>query len=238
MKHSIASRLIAVLIIAMLLPVCAQAKPKKKTYNNSSEQLFTAALRTARERHVVTYVNEKMLMFTFETGRSVTSEGFVANASVEPESEGKATLIINVQNKKGVSWGAGDRMADKFYVQVSDELAGETKQAASVKAQEKAIPVPEPKAVPGEPSMTKPAESNSLAASPGGENGKIVVTSVPEGAEVYVDDDLVGNAPATLRLPSGKHTIKVSQQGFKPWTKQVAVFAGSETNLKASLEKE
>jgi hypothetical protein len=74
MKHSIGSRLIAVLIIAALLPVCAQAKPKKKTYNNSSEQLFTAALRTARERHVVTYINEKMLMFTFETGRSFASE--------------------------------------------------------------------------------------------------------------------------------------------------------------------
>jgi hypothetical protein len=55
---------------------------------------------------------------------------------------------------------------------------------------------------------------------------------------VYVDDDLVGNAPATLRLPAGKHTVKVSQQGYKPWTKQLAVFAGSETNLKASLEKE
>ena len=47
-----------------------------------------------------------------------------------------------------------------------------------------------------------------------GDKGKIMVTSVPEGAEVYVDDDLVGNAPATLRLAPGKHTVKVSQQGF------------------------
>src|SRR5947209_3944140 len=121
MRHSIISRFILLIVAGMLLPVCAHAKPKKKTYNNSSEQLFTAALRTARERHVVTYVNEKMLMFTFETGRSFTSEGFVANASVEPEGENKATLIINVQNKKGVSWGAGDRMADKFYEQRSEE---------------------------------------------------------------------------------------------------------------------
>ena len=236
MKHSIAPSLTVILIAALLLPVVAQAKPKKKTYNNSSEQLFKAALRTARERHVVTYIDEKMLMFTFETGRSFTSEGFVANASVEPENDGKATLIINVQNKKGVSWGAGDRMADKFYEQVSDELAGETKQAASVKPQEKAIAVPDPKAVPSEPSMTKVAESNAPAAAD--DKGKIMLTSVPEGAEVYVDDDLVGNAPATLRLPSGKHTVKVSQQGYKTWTKQLTVFAGSETNLKAPLEKE
>jgi hypothetical protein len=56
-------------------------------------------------------------MFTFETGRSIASEGFVANASVEPEGTNQATLIINFQNKEGVLWGAGDRMADKFYEQ-------------------------------------------------------------------------------------------------------------------------
>ena len=236
MKSGIGSRFVLFAILgALLLPIAAQAKPKKKTYNNSSEQLFTAALRTARERHVVTYVNEKELMFTFETGRSFTSEGFVANASIEPEGQDKATLIINVQNKKGMSWGAGDRMTDKFYEQVTEELSGETKQAASVKAPEGAVAVPDAKAVPTEPSMTK---SNAAAAGAPEDKGKIMVTSTPDGAEVYVDEDLVGNAPATLKLSAGKHTVKVSQQGFKPWTRQVAVYAGSETNLKASLEKE
>jgi hypothetical protein len=234
MKHSIISRLLILVITVALLPVVAHAKPKKKTYNNSSEQLFAAALRTARERHVVTYVNEKMLMFTFETGRSFTSEGFVANASVEPESDKSATLIINVQNKKGVSWGAGDRMADKFYQQVSDELAGDPKQPSSVKPQEAAVAVPDPKAVPTEPSMTK----SSGAAAPASDKGRVAVTSVPEGADVYVDDDLVGNAPATLKLTAGKHSLKVAQQGYKPWTKQITVLADSDVNLKAALEKE
>jgi hypothetical protein len=237
MRHVIGSRLLILAVLAALLPVSAHAKPKKKTYNNSADQLFTAALRTARERHVVTYVDEKQLMFAFETGRSFTSEGFVANASVEPEGDGKATLIINVQNKKGMSWGAGDRMADKFYQQVADELAGDPKQASSVKPQEKAIAVPAAKAVPNEPSMTK-SDGAAPAPAAASDKGKIIVTSVPEGAEVYVDDDLVGNAPATLNLPAGKHTVKVSQQGYKTWSKQLAVFAGSETNLKASLEKE
>jgi hypothetical protein len=239
MKPAIASRFILMAVLgALMLPICAQAKPKKKTYNNSSDQLFTAALRTARERHVVTYVSEKELMFTFETGRSFTSEGFVANASIEPEGENKATLIINVQSKKGVSWGAGDRMADKFYEQVTEELSGETKQASAVKAPEGAVTVPDPKAVPAEPSMTKSLAVRSTAPATEDDKGKILVTSVPDGAEVYVDEDLVGNAPATLKLSAGKHTLKVSQPGFKPWTKQIAVYAGSETNLKASLDKE
>jgi PEGA domain-containing protein len=224
--------------VTLLLPVGVQAKPKKKIYNNSADQVFKAALRTARERHVVTYVDEKTLMFTFETGRSFTSEGFVANASVEPEGENQATLIINVQNKKGPSFGAGDRMADKFYQQVGDELAGDPQQKSAVKAPEKAVAVPEAKAVPTEPSMTKPAEAGSSAApAVPEEKGKVLVSSVPDGADVYVDNAFIGNAPATLKLSAGKHTVKVSQQGYKDWSKDVSIFAGSEVGLKASLEK-
>jgi hypothetical protein len=233
MRRSALSCLIAIATIAILLPICAQAKPKKKVYNNSPEQVFLASVRTARERHVVTYVDEKMMMFTFETGQSFASQGFIANASVEPEGTNQATLIINVQNKKGMSWGAGDRMADKFFEQVADELAGDTKQAAAIKPAEKAIAVPDPKAVPATPSITKPADAAHAAK----EEGKILLTSVPDGADVYVDDSFVGNAPATLKLPAGKHTIKVSQSGYAAWSKEISVFAGSEVNMKATLEK-
>src|SRR5260370_15086419 len=133
-------------LVALLLPLSAFAKPKKKTFNNSTDELFTAALRTARERHVVTYVNEKMLMFTFETGRSFTSKGFVANASGEPEGENKATLIINVQNKD--SGGTSLRTRDRPAVNVSDPatiaLAGEVKLKSDVPPPARPVSPPEP----------------------------------------------------------------------------------------------
>ncbi len=220
----------------LLLTVSAYAKPKKKTYNNTPDQVFQAALRTARERHVVTYVDTKTLMLTFETGRSFTSQGFVANASVEPAGENKATLIINVQNKQGMSWGAGDRMADKFFQQVSEELSGDVSQTSTVKPPQAAIEVPEPKAVPDEPSMTKPV--NAPTTSSADERGKIWLTSTPDTAEVYVDDAFVGSTPATLRLSPGKHTIKVSLNGYKAWTKDLTVITSSEVTLKATLDKE
>jgi hypothetical protein len=221
-----------------LLPIFAHAEPKKKVYNNSADQVFNAALRTARERHVVTYVDEKTLMFAFETGRSLTSEGFVANASVEPQADNKATLIINVQTKKGFSWGAGDRMTDKFYQQVADELAGDPQQRSAIKASEKAIAVPDPKAVPAEPSMTAgPSIVPVSAVSSSSGKGSVTVNSAPDGADVYVDDNFVGNAPAVLKLSPGKHTVKVSQDGYKAWSKDISVFADSEVNLKAALSK-
>jgi len=236
MKVTVASRF-AVIAAIVLLPIFAHAEPKKKFYNNSADQVFNAALRTARERHVVTYVDEKTLMFTFETGRSVTSEGFVANAAVEPEGDNKATLIINVQTKKGFSWGAGSRMTDKFYEQVADELAGDPKQRSAVKSAEKSIAVPDPKAVPAEPSMTTGPSIVPVSAVSSSGKGSVTVSSAPDGADVYVDDNFVGNSPAVLKLSPGKHTVKVSQDGYKAWTKDISVFADSEVNLKATLGK-
>jgi hypothetical protein len=237
MRGNVASRFVVLVAVALLLPMFVHAEPKKKVYNNSADQVFNAALRTARERHVVTYVDEKTLMFAFETGRSMTSEGFVANASVEPEGDNKATLIINVQTKKGFSWGAGSRMTDKFYEQVADELAGDPKQRSAVRSAEKAIAVPDPKAVPAEPSMTAAPSLVPVSAASSSAKGTVTVTSTPDGADVYVDDNFVGNAPATLKLLPGKHTVKVQQDGYKAWTKDVSVFADSEANLKASLSK-
>lgn len=219
------------LVVALLFTLClpAFAKPKKKLYNNSSTDLFAAALRTARERHVVTYVDAKMLMFTFETGHSVFSKGFVANASIEPQAEDRAVLVINVQSKDGdVAFGAGDRMADKFFGQVSEELAGQVKQKSEVHTEEAAVKVPAPKAVPPEPSLTAAPESDK---------GTVILTATPENADVSVDGNFVGNAPVNLKLMPGKHSVAVSAKGYREFTREISVFAGSEVRLVATLEK-
>jgi hypothetical protein len=205
------------------------AKPKKKLYANGATDLFTAALRTARERHVVTYVDEKMLMFTFQTGHSVFTKGFIANASIEPQDDNRATLVINVQTKDGeVAFGAGDRMADKFFDQVKEELAGQVTQKSSVKAEQPNIPVASPKAVPPEPTMT---------ASAGAGVGTVILSATPENAEVAVDGSFVGNAPVNLKLAPGKHTIVVTARGYQGLTREITVMPDSEVRLTAQLER-
>jgi len=219
--------LVFFLLLATCLPVLA--KPKKKIYDNAATDLFTAALRTARERHVVTYVDEKMLMFTFETGRSFFSKGFIANASIEPQNENSATLVINVQSKDGdAAWGAGDRMADKFFDQVKEELAGTVKQKSAVKPEEAAVPVTPPKVIPPEPSLTAPSDKA---------RGTVVLSATPENADVTVDGSFVGNAPVNLKLTPGKHTIVVSAKGYQGFTREITVMPDSEVRLTASLEQ-
>jgi len=104
------------------------AKPKLRVYAATPEQLFQAALQVAKERHVVTFVDDKDLVLTFETGNSFFSHGYVCNASVEPGDErGTSVLIINVQKKQQplqiFTYSAGDRMADKFALWVDGKIA-------------------------------------------------------------------------------------------------------------------
>jgi len=67
--------------------------------------------------------------------------------------------------------------------------------------------------------------------------GVLLVSSNPDSAEVWVDGAFVGTTPAKLTLPSGKHTMKVSLQGYEDWTREVHVLSGSEVSLQATLPK-
>jgi len=218
------------LVIFAVLFICTSlfAKPKEKLFNNTPQEVFQAALRTARERHVVTFVDEKNLMVAFETGASALSAGFHANASVEQEADGKSKLIINVQKKEvanngGPSFGAGDRMADKFFQQVEEELARQSQQKAAAK--------------PEAPHVEPPPDARPTTAVNDGP-GAVAVSTIPDGADISVDGNFVGSAPATLKLTPGKHLISVSQHGYKAWSRELSVLPGSDVTLKATLEKE
>ena len=80
-------------------------------------------------------------------------------------------------------------------------------------------------------------EAGTTAAGAAVETGTISVKSTPEAADVSADGNFVGNAPASLKLSPGKHTIKVSLNGYKDWTRDITVTAGSEVTLNATLEK-
>ena len=219
----------AVLLVLLAVCIPAMAKPKKKLYDNSANDLFSAALRTARERHVVTYVDEKTLMFTFQTGASIFSKGFIANAAIEPEASDRAALIINVQTKDGdIAFGAGDRMADKFFAQVAEELAGQVKQKSQVHSEQAAIAVTPPKFVPPEPSLTTSA---------GQQVATVIVSTTPANADISVDGSFTGNAPVSLKLAPGKHTITVSAKGYQAMTRDLTLTAGSEVRLTPTLEQ-
>jgi hypothetical protein len=92
-----------------------------------------------------------------------------------------------------------------------------------------------------EKSAAKPAESSPAAApaaSTADAVGTVQVTSNPDGADVYSDGAFVGNAPSTLKLSPGKHTVRVTSSGYKDWSRDITVQAGSDVKLNAVLEKQ
>ncbi len=119
----------------------------------------------------------------------------------------------------------------------AEELATEKAEAAKEKEAHKSMigfdenedsagPLPEPA-----PGSSSPEQSTAEPVS-------VVVTlsSTPYLAEVYVDGTSLGYTPAKLKLPPGKHTLRCEKQGYKVWTKDIMVAAGSELTLDATLE--
>jgi hypothetical protein len=82
----------------------------------------------------------------------------------------------------------------------------------------------------GATEITKPGESNQ-------QTEDVSFSSDPNGAEVYVDNSLVGKAPITLSLKSGVHYVRMFEKDYKNWSQQVTVVGGSELKVAAKLEK-
>jgi hypothetical protein len=66
---------------------------------------------------------------------------------------------------------------------------------------------------------------------------KLSISSMPDGAEVEVDGEFMGNTPSVQALSPGEHTIKVTKAGYKAWEKKVRLPAGA-FKLNAEMEAE
>lgn len=59
----------------------------------------------------------------------------------------------------------------------------------------------------------------------------VTVTSSPPGADIRVDDRVLGETPAVLELTAGEREIEVTLAGYNPWRRQVAVVADEPQEL-------
>jgi hypothetical protein len=70
---------------------------------------------------------------------------------------------------------------------------------------------------------------------PAAAGAKITVTSVPNGADILVDGNFVGDTPSTVSVSAGDHMITVHKDGYKDWARKLAVTSGN-LNIDADLE--
>lgn len=67
--------------------------------------------------------------------------------------------------------------------------------------------------------------------------GTINISTVPYLADVFVDGKDMGYSPAKVRLSPGKHSVRVSKNGYRPYVQEVQVALDSEQKLDIKLEK-
>jgi len=66
---------------------------------------------------------------------------------------------------------------------------------------------------------------------------KVALHSNPDGAEIYLDGQLIGSTPSIVQLPAGNHELSVRLSGYQDWTRSMRILSGSEISLNATLEK-
>jgi hypothetical protein len=55
------------------------------------------------------------------------------------------------------------------------------------------------------------------------------------GSEIYIDGELAGTTPTSLRVPVGSHKVELKAEGKTVWTQDVRVFPGADINLKPAM---
>jgi hypothetical protein len=63
----------------------------------------------------------------------------------------------------------------------------------------------------------------------------VAFESTPDGAEIVIDGNLVGNTPSTLRLSAGRHAIEIRMAGYRTWSRSMIVDPESHPSVRATL---
>jgi hypothetical protein len=67
--------------------------------------------------------------------------------------------------------------------------------------------------------------------------GSLQVASRPSGAQVFIDDNLIGTTPLLLsNVAAGSRHLRVELSGYKIWTTSVRIEPSARRRVSASLE--
>ena len=91
----------------------------------------------------------------------------------------------------------------------------------------------------GEPSQTLVvAMAKTPPPAPPKTEAALVIESKPSGAAVFLDGRQVGTTPLTFPLVQiGTHSVRITLDGYRPWTSPVQVSATETNRVTASLER-
>ena len=117
----------------------------------------------------------------------------------------------------------------KFEFELFNELATGLRKEGSMNPPEVTQAQPKPEAA-----ATAPVTDASVSRQ-GSSN--LVLSSAPEGAEILLDNVLVGMTPSRLTIAAGPHRVIFRKRGFKDYVRQFIALKDSDLTVSAEMEK-
>ncbi|MGH9759701.1 MAG: hypothetical protein ACREDR_33135, partial [Blastocatellia bacterium] len=101
-----------------------QKGSRERVYSVPFDRLWVACVRAANQKFVVRQSDKESGILNFETGTSITSEGFFVGVTLTRGDDDRVSVRLNPQKRKSTfSWGAGGRIEKKFFEAVDKQLA-------------------------------------------------------------------------------------------------------------------
>jgi hypothetical protein len=118
------------IVTTLLLAMCVEGNDlytrkgdKERIYHRSYDEVWSACVKAANEHFSVAHSDKESGVLEFHTGISFTSSGFRVGVTLAIESEG-VRVKLNTQKKRQLwAFGAGGRIAKKFWRAVDGILA-------------------------------------------------------------------------------------------------------------------
>jgi len=94
------------------------------------------------------------------------------------------------------------------------------------------------------PASAQSNVSTSPAKSPKGQDNENAVTSnlffvsIPEGAEIYLNDKLIGMTPSRVSLAAGEYKVIFRKSGYKDYQREFVLLKSSDVTIASELEKQ
>jgi hypothetical protein len=217
-----------VLVAVALAANPALAKPKEKTYPASCDQVW-AAVKTATEppHYNFAQLDDAQKKGTISTGNTMSGKRYL---DITLSGAGSTCTVAIGGNFSGLAHNdKGD-----LFKRIEQALAETPSESAAKSNESVSIDVTKESQARSEQQVKGKAEIQKSA----DEVGAIVINSVPDGADVYVDGGFVGDASTTLKLAPGKHAIRVAFKGYKDWNRELSVLPSSDVKLTARLDKQ
>jgi hypothetical protein len=151
--------------------------------------------------------------------------------SKDNEVHEKSAIAGQIMRVVGADKGKGYEVYvnGSFTVETSNVIA--VAPAAAPAVAQPSAPVAAPVA---SPAPALPVVATDVAA----ESSSVEFDSTPDGADIVIDGNVVGNTPSTLRLTPGHHAIEVRMAGYRTWSRTMVVDPASHPSVRATLIKQ